>query len=471
VYHRRKARRKGFRVARLDDLTDRGPRGIAGAIARQIRQGELSPGDRLPTVRDVAAQLGVSPATVSEAWQALRRAGLVVSRGRAGSFVRAAPRPWLSPRVQGLVGYVEGLPLDLSRGTPDPALLPALAPALQRVRPTADTDVYQESPVLPGLREVLEATWPFEAEVVTVVDGAQDGVARVLEQVVGFGDRVAIESPGFPPFLDMLDTLGAEILPLELDGEGVTVASLAAALKGNPVAVVLQPRAQNPIGVSMTPRRAEQLARAVRRSRSTAIVIEDDHSGAISVGDDVSLGVWLSDQVVHIRGFSKSHGPDLRIAALGGPAAVVDGLVARRMLGPGWTSRMLQTILLDLLVEPRSVEAVEVARRTYAERQAAVCAALAEHGIEVAVPDGINLWLPVADERAALVQLTTAGIRAAGGSPFLAPTSDTGRHGEDGGADGDHVRVTTGLVDTGEASHVAAALTAAATAGAVRFGA
>jgi MOSC domain-containing protein YiiM len=65
VYHRRKARRKGFRVARLDDLTDRGPRGIAGAIARQIRQGELSPGDRLPTVRDVAAQLGVSPATVS----------------------------------------------------------------------------------------------------------------------------------------------------------------------------------------------------------------------------------------------------------------------------------------------------------------------------------------------------------------------------------------------------------------------
>ena len=51
----------------LDGLTARDPRGIAGAIARQIRQGELAPGDRLPTVRDVAAQLGVSPATVSEA--------------------------------------------------------------------------------------------------------------------------------------------------------------------------------------------------------------------------------------------------------------------------------------------------------------------------------------------------------------------------------------------------------------------
>src|SRR4051794_11566605 len=451
-------------MAQFDDISDRGPRGIAGALAHQINAGELAPGDRLPTVRDVAAQLGVSPATVSEAWQALRRAGLVESRGRAGSFVRAAPRPWLSPRVQGLVGYVEGLPLDLSRGTPDPALLPALAPAFARVRPTADTNVYQETPVLPELRAQLEKIWPYAAEVITVVNGTQDAVARTLEQVVGFGDRVAIESPGFPAFLDMLDVLGAEIVPLELDDQGVTIASLSRALKGKPAAVVVQPRAQNPTGVSMTPARAEALVRTITRARSSAIVVEDDHSGAISVGPDVSLGAWLPDQVVHVRGFSKSHGPDLRIAAVGGPASVLDRLVARRMLGTGWTSRMLQTILLDLLVEARSVAAVEAARRTYAARQEAVCAALAEHGITVPVPDGINLWLPVVDERSALVQLTTAGIRAAGGTPFLTPAVDQPER-------ADHVRVTTGLVDVSEASHVAAALAAAATAAPVRYGA
>jgi DNA-binding transcriptional MocR family regulator len=260
----------------------------------------------------------------------------------------------------------------------------------------------------------------------------------------------------------MLDVLGAEIVPLDLDNDGVTVPSLTRALKLRPTAVVLQPRAQNPTGVSMSLRRAEELARAVKRSWSAAIVIEDDHSGAISVGPDVSLGAWLPDQVVHVRGFSKSHGPDLRIAALGGPASVLDRLVARRMLGAGWTSRMLQTILLDLLVEPRSVEAVEAARRTYAGRQEAMCAALAAHGLDLAVPDGINLWLPVTDERAALVQLTTAGIRAAGGSPFLAPGSDPSA---------DHVRVTTGVVDSSAASHVAAALAAAAAAGPVRYGA
>jgi DNA-binding transcriptional MocR family regulator len=290
------------------------------------------------------------------------------------------------------------------------------------------------------------------------VDGTQDGVTRTLEQVVGFGDLVAVESPGYPPYLDALDLLGAEILPLDLDAEGVSTASLGRALRRRPAAVVIQPRAQNPTGISMSSARAEALAGVVRRARSHAVIIEDDHSGSISTGADVSLGTWLPGQVVHVRGFSKSHGPDLRIAALGGPASVLDKVVARRMLGPGWTSRMLQTILLDLLGEKRSVRAVEVARRSYAERQAAVVAALAEHGIELAVPDGINLWLPVTDERAALVQLTTAGIRAAGGSPFLAPGAV---------ASGDHVRVTTGLVRPEAAVHVAEALAAAATAGAV----
>jgi DNA-binding transcriptional MocR family regulator len=443
-------------MARFDEISDRGPRGIAGAIARQINAGELSPGGRLPTVREVAAELGVSPATVSEAWQALRRAGLITSRGRAGSFVREAARPWLSPRMQGLVGYVEGLPLDLSRGTPDPELLPELAPAFARVRPTAGTDVYQESPVLPELREALVEFWPYEAEVLTVVDGAQDGVIRTLEQVVGFGDLVAVESPGYPPFLDALDLLGAEILHLDLDSEGVTPASLSRVLRRSPAAMVIQPRAQNPTGVSMTPARAAELARAIRRAKSSVVVVEDDHSGSISTGADVSLGTWLPDQVVHVRGFSKSHGPDLRIAAVSGPAETLDRIVSRRMLGPGWTSRMLQTILLDLLVEPRSREAVATARLTYARRQAAVCAALADHDVELAVPDGINLWLPVADERAALVQLATEGIRAAGGAPFLAVSQG-----------GDHVRVTTGLVDESAAAAVGAALAAAATAGAV----
>ncbi len=69
-------------------VEDANPRGIAAAVHRLIRAGELSSGERLPTVRELAAALHVSPATVSEAWQALGAVGAIVARGRAGSFVR-----------------------------------------------------------------------------------------------------------------------------------------------------------------------------------------------------------------------------------------------------------------------------------------------------------------------------------------------------------------------------------------------
>ena len=77
---------------------------------------------------------------------------------------------------------------------------------------------------------------------------------------------------------------------------------------------------------------------------------------------------------------------------------------------------------------------------------------LATHGIDLAAPDGLNLWLPVRDERAAVLHLAADGIRVAGGTPFLAA-----------GTTGDFVRVTSGLVHPEDAVEVAAAL-----AGAVR---
>ena len=439
----------------LATLEDRTPRGIAAALGRAVRSGELAPGERLPTVRDVAGELGVSPATVSAAWQALRRTGLVVSRGRAGTFVREAPERRLSPRVAGLRGPSDdGVRLDLSRGTPDPALLPQLGPALRRVSERATTPGYHEEPVVPELRRALAATWPSATDQITVVDGATDGVARVLELVVSYGDRVVLESPGFPPFYDLVEALGAEAVPVELDGSGVRPESLRRALATRPAAVVLQPRAHNPTGVSTTPARAESLARLLRRTTPTPWVVEDDHSGAISTAPDVSLGAWLPGRVVHVRSYSKTHGPDLRVAALGGPTDLVDALVARRMLGPAWTSRMLQTILLDLLTTSRSMDEVGEARRQYYGRQQALVAALAAHGLVVPTPDGINLWLPVHDERAAVLHLAAAGIRVAAGSPFLA-AGDTGSF----------VRVTSGLVPPEDADEVAAALVGAARVG------
>src|ERR1700712_6127567 len=114
------------------------PEAIAAAVSRLIRTGQIASGDRLPTVRDLAATLGVSPATVSNAWQALAGVGLITSRGRAGSFVLQAGTTWMPAHFAELAGSHVASRLDLSAGTPDAELLPDLGAALARVPTRAD---------------------------------------------------------------------------------------------------------------------------------------------------------------------------------------------------------------------------------------------------------------------------------------------------------------------------------------------
>lgn len=439
-----------------DVLVERSPAGIAAEIARLVSDGTLAPGARLPTVREVAAALGVSTGTVAAAWRALADAGVVFSRGRAGTFVRAERREWLSPRVQGMsADRVPGAPrglgtgpdvpalrLDLSLGTPDPAMLPSIERALTLARPRADTGRYHDLPVLPDLQDVLREQWPVRGvEALTVVDGALDGISRTLDQVVRFGDRVAVESPGFPYFFDLIEAAGGVPVPLESDADGILPASLAHALALGPSALLLQPRAQNPTGVSMSLERARRLANVLLTvpGGTRVTVIEDDHSALIATAPPVTLARWIPAQVVHVRGFSKSHGPDLRIAALGGPSAIVDRIVRRRMLGPGWTSRLLQSVLYELLTDPRSTAPVRTARLIYRDRLDRLASGLRRQGVDVGDPDGINLWMPVRDERAAVVHAAAEGIGVAAGSPFVVDT-------EPGMPAGGRVRVTAGSV-------------------------
>jgi DNA-binding transcriptional MocR family regulator len=425
-------------------VDDRSPRGIAAAVHRMIRAGEVQPGDRLPTVRDLGVALGVSPATVSEAWQALGAVGAIHARGRAGTFVRDVAEPTRPTRYLGIGGAPntdEDSALDLSTGTPDPVLLPALHEAIERFSSgaTAWISSYLDEPVLAALREHLEQSWPFRVQRLTVVDGALDALSRIVDQLVGLGDRVVMESPGFPPLIDLLERAGAEVIAVAIDDQGMIPAELTRALQSGPVAVFLQPRAHNPTGTSMTRFRSSQLAEVLAGSR--AWVIEDDHCGDISLADDVSIGQFLPERCVHIRSYSKSHGPDLRIAAVGGAAEVIDPIVARRMLGPGWTSRLLQAVLLDLLTHSDPQEAVTRARDAYARRSTLLREKLKDRGVASSPGDGINVWIPVEDERSALITLAAAGVRVAPGSPFVPTAGDSSSHG---------IRVTTGRLPDDE---------------------
>jgi DNA-binding transcriptional MocR family regulator len=267
-----------------------------------------------------------------------------------------------------------------------------------------------------------------------VVDGALDALDRVAQAALRLGDRVVVEHPTFPPLIDLLDQLGCEAIGVDVDDDGIDVGQLRSNTPA-PAAVFLQPRAHNPAGVALSPARAAAIADAL--AGTATLVIEDDHANDISTAPLVSVGAWLPERTVHIRSFSKSHGPDLRLAAVGGAGEVVTAVANRRRLGPGWSSRILQSVLVELLRDPATTATLEAAAAAYAERRRVVAGVLDDRGVASTGRDGINMGISVHDERSALVALAARGIGAAPGQPFLVRP------------DTDHLRVTVGLLAGG----------------------
>jgi DNA-binding transcriptional MocR family regulator len=429
-------------------LGGKGSRDIADAVSQAIRDGAVKAGQRLPPIRTVAAEFGVSPSTISSAWAILARSGLVHADGRRGTVI--SQRMSQGPvRYQRALQYSAQFRIDLSTGLPVESLLPDLEPALRRLKLAGPLQTYLDQPLVPALRDQLHTGWPFAADAITVADGAMDALDLIISTLLRFGDRVAVERLTDPPLLDLLEAAGVKLIPVELDADGPTAESVAAALAAGARTFFLQPRAHHPTGIFLTEQRAAELSGVLRTV--DALVVEIDFVGMVATAEITSLGRHIPDRTLHIRGYSTSHGPELRLAAVGGPTAILETLIRRRHLGQGWTSRLLQLLLLDLLTDSTSIDQVARARQEYARRRTALRDALAGHGIEVGPADGLYLWLPVANETAALVALASQGIGVAPGAPFSV------------GHDYDpHLCVTAGALPTGQAGVIADALAAAA---------
>jgi DNA-binding transcriptional MocR family regulator len=409
-------------------------RALAEAVSGAIGIGLLQADTKLPPIRTVAASLEMSPSTVSAAWNLLLRAGVIRTDGRRGTMVSSVANPGPT-RYRRALQHESSTGLDLSSGIPDATLLPDLSATLRNLRPSWQQN-YLNDPILPELKDVLLADWPYQPDRLTIVDGAMDAIDQVSSNLIRIGDTVIVEHPTFPPFLDLLDAVGARTIGVDVDNEGMVPAQLEEALKSGAKTILLQPRSHNPTGVSMSPRRAKVLANVL--SEWSGWIIEDDSAGSISPRAPISLGKWRPDRTVHIRSFSKSHGPDLRLAAVSGPANLMDAIIERRMLGQGWTSRLLQSLLLDLLKRPETIEQVALAKNIYAERRASVVAELNRLHIPTIGSDGLNIWLPVGHETAAMLSLASKGVAVAAGSPF-ATRPDTA----------DHLRITVSSVSQG----------------------
>ncbi len=393
-----------------------GAESIAASIEEAISAGALTPGDALPPVRELAAQLGVNANTAAAAYRLLRDRGAVETAGRRGTRVRH--RPATTPRS--LLGVdVPAGARDLSTGNPDPALLPIAGASL--ARPVGSRPVlYGEPAMSPELVEFSRLALSADgipAEHLAVTSGALDGIERALTAHLRPGDRVAVEDPGWANLLDLLAALGLSPEPVQVDDDGPLVADLARALDRGVRALIITNRAQNPTGAALSADRADALRELLARRADDLLLVEDDHCAGIS-GAPLHTLAGSTRHWAFVRSASKAYGPDLRVAVLAGDQRTVERVHGRLRLGPGWVSHLLQDLAVSLWSDEAASHLVATAEEQYSRTRRRLCAALAERGVSAYGGSGLNVWIPVPDETIAITRLINAGWAAAPGTRF-----------------------------------------------------
>jgi len=424
----------------LPALSGRRAGEISASVEAAIRSGALAPGEALPPVRRLAEHLSVSPTTVGAAYRDLQIRGVVTASGRRGT--RVSPRP---PLGHQLAAPVPPGVRNLAGGNPDPAFLPDLGGALARLRPRQR--LYGEPAHEPELLELaagLFAADGISPDFLLAVGGALDGIERVLMAHLRPGDRVGVEDPGYPPVFDLLLGLGLVPVPVAVDDRGLEPDALEGALRRPLAALVLTPRAQNPTGAALDAQRAREL-RDLLADRQDVLVVEDDHAGPVAGAPAHTLGGDPLERWAVIRSFSKSLGPDLRLAVMSGDPVTVSRVEGRQQLGVGWVSHLLQELVVALWRNERVQRLMSEGAASYGERRHALVGALAAQGIAAHGRSGFNVWVPVPDEQAALQALLDRGWAAVAGERFRLRSHPA-------------IRVSIGQLDPGEAPAVAAAL-------------
>jgi DNA-binding transcriptional MocR family regulator len=404
-----------------EKLSDRTIRGIALETSALIRAGALPVGVKLPPIRDLAFSLGVSPATISEAWSELRRRKIISGRGRNGTWV-SGDRFIAKPERLASSGHYGADVLDLTMAVPDPLLLPPLEKALAYGASAENLNSYERSRILPELEAEVRKTWPYEAEAFLATNGGYNAVYTAIHALVTPGAPVAIEEPTAMRLLDILEHQGARILPVKCDEHGPLPSSLKEAMHYKPVVFLFQPRLHSVTGRTVTTERLGELADVLRDSDT--LIIEDDGIAEVAATPRHSLGNEFPDRVIHVLSFSKTLGPDLRLAVLSSTKPIVEQIQSYRSFSAAWTSRILQAAGAWLLRHPETADCVSSARTIYKNRREKLAEALRAKGLTIGDGDGLSLWVPVASEPFAIVTLAARNIAVNPGSKFSVSQSN-----------------------------------------------
>jgi GntR family transcriptional regulator/MocR family aminotransferase len=369
--------------------------GIRGAIL----DGLLRPGQRVPSTRNLAVELAVSRLPVLTAYDQLLHEGYLEGRVGSGTFVssavpddllsthpapHAASRPRPTPRPPdygGLGPFRMSLPaLDQFPHAAWARLVARHARALTHVQMA-----YGDPAGLMSLRMAIADHLRLargvrcEVEQVLIVSGSQAALRLATAVLLGPGDRVAVEEPGYPGARSALAAGGSELVPVPVDEEGLSVAALRAC--GRRVrAAYVTPSHQYPLGMSMTASR--RLALLDWAFRQETWVLEDDYDSEyryVSRPLGALQGMDAHGRVVYLGTFSKVLFPAVRVGYLVVPPSLWQRFVDARRAFDLFSPTLYQLALAEFLREGHFARHLRHMRGVYLARRDALLTGQARH--------------------------------------------------------------------------------------------
>lgn len=375
-------------LAGRGDLTARIYRQLLDAIL----DGRLRAGERLPPTRELARHLAVSRNTVAAAYDRLTAEGFLVGRVGAGTFVcdeaadriadRSAPSGGaVTPRqiwraMPAPPSPAQGTPdFNFDVGIPDPHLFPVeswrrIVTGELRTR-ALSTIGYGDPSGHPGLRTAIarhigvSRSVRAAADDVLVTQGAQQALDLVGRILIEPGDCVAVEEPGYRAARLLFQSLGARIVGVPVDGEGLDVSALPAGAR----LVYTTPSHQFPLGVPMSLRRRSALLAWAKRNGS--VIVEDDYDSEFRFADRPLEPLQALDQdgrVIYVGSFSKVMLPTLRLGFLVAPTALRTALRSAKQLTDWHGNHHTQAAMARFIDEGLLARHLRRANNEYAAR-------------------------------------------------------------------------------------------------------
>ncbi|RSV86226.1 PLP-dependent aminotransferase family protein [Klebsiella aerogenes] len=395
---------------------------IARQLKSAIENGELAPGSRLPASRVYAQELGVSRATIENAWGELVAQGWLERRGQAGTFVseRLSPRQVTAQRPT--AGQGSSAPQPFQMGLPALDLFPRGVWARvmgRRLRTQSRFDLTPGDPCgEPVLRQAivdylrLSRSIECQPEQVVISGNYAASMALILRTLAQPGQHMWMEDPGYPFIRPVVSAAGVNIDPVPIDQQGMDI-DWAQAHFPQARFALLTPAHQSPLGVALSLERRRQVLQWAAQRDSW--IIEDDYDSEFRYQGKPLPPLKSLDapqRVLYAGSFSKSMFPALRVAWLVVPLPLAARFRRQAELSHCNVPTLWQQTLADFINEGHFWRHLKKMCASYVLRRQWLESALQAQGFQV-VPQsgGIQLVMAVkGDDREQARRCQRAGL-------------------------------------------------------------